>query len=83
MASKQAKQLKKRKKRERENRRQKLFESQRRRDRERHRAYRVRYPEFVFDTEHGDAEFVEVVKTAMRTTMTRKTTLTGRDACWA
>jgi len=67
MASKQTKQLKKRKRRERDNRRQRLFEAERRRDRERHRAYRDRYPEFLFDTTNGDAEFVEVVKTAMRT----------------
>jgi hypothetical protein len=67
MASQQTKQLKKRKRREQDNKHRKLAEDQRRQAHERQRLYRVRYPEFRFDTTNADPRFVEHVRAAVAT----------------
>jgi hypothetical protein len=67
MPSQQARKLKKQKKREQQNKRQKLADERQRRERERQRLYRLIYPEFHFDTKHGDPRFVEVVKKVLAT----------------
>lgn len=73
--SRQAAKLKKQKKRERDNRRQKLADQNRRAEHERRRAYRIRYPEFRFDTANGDPGFVQTVKKALATISFEDTTI--------
>jgi len=67
MTSKQARQLKKRKRREEDIKRRRHVQEQRRREHERKRQYRLKYPEFRFDTTGADPAFVQLVKQAVAT----------------
>ena len=79
--SKQSLKLKKQKKCEpAQNKRQNLVDEKRRRERERQRLYRLTYPEFHFDTQHGEPQFVQVVRDALATISFEDRTIFARGS---